>query len=114
MQKRKDNKFKVDEKSFYFWTLLSVVFLYLLFVIFKRQIQSHLLNSSGITTKAVITNEKNYLGNSPVSQEYSYSYEFTVGKKLYKGNSHDSRYNVGDSIAVEYAKYYPRFNRPKE
>jgi hypothetical protein len=114
MRKRKDNKLRIDLKSFYFWGFISVVFLYFLFVIFKRQIQNYLLDSSGKITKAVIINKKNYFVNSPVSHEYSYSYAFTVGDKLYKGNSQNSRYNIGDSIVVEYAKDYPSINRPKK
>ncbi len=51
------------------------------------------------------------MGNSPVSHEYTYSYQFIVNGKAYTGNSHDSKLRIGDSVEIEYAKSAPSHNR---
>ncbi|PWJ31713.1 hypothetical protein BC781_1231 [Sediminitomix flava] len=70
-----------------------------------------LIDFDGKQIKAIIVNEKNYFGNSPVSHEFSYSYQFIVNNKKFRSNSRDSDLNIGDSICVEYSKTYPNFNR---
>ena len=62
--------------------------------------------------KAVIIDEKNYLGNNPVKPVYSYSYRFTIGGITYTNDSHNTNLKVGDSIEVEYVKNSPSLNKP--
>lgn len=62
-------------------------------------------------TKAVIINRKNYLGNSPVSREFAYSYRFRVNGQEYEGNSLDPHLQVGDTVDVEYAPANPAYNQ---
>lgn len=50
--------------------------------------------------------------HSPVSQEFSYSYLFEIGNKIYKGNSMESKFNIGDTILVRYLKSNPSINEP--
>lgn len=57
--------------------------------------------------------DKNYLGNSPVSHEYTYSYQFNADGKLYTGDSNDPKLVVGDTINVRYVIGWPSINDPK-
>lgn len=86
---------------FFFWTS----------EIIYRNLKILCLEKYSIQTKAIIINEKDYFGNSPVSKEFSYSFLFTVKEKNYKGNSHNTSLNIGDTITVEYVSFYPNFNR---
>ena len=70
------------------------------------------LAGSRIVTKGVVIDKKNFYGHNPVTQSFSYSYEFTVNGKNFTGNSGDSRYSVGDSVNIEYAASNPQYNRP--
>jgi hypothetical protein len=70
------------------------------------------LEKGTIRTKAVIIDERNYFGNSPVTQQYSLSYLFQVGNSNYKGNSRKSSVQVGDSIWIEYAPSDPSISQP--
>ncbi|WP_157962936.1 hypothetical protein [Chitinophaga deserti] len=83
----------------------------LLFNIGKHQIAKYFLKGDVLYTRGVIIDEKNFSGNSPVSQEFSYSYVVIVNGKRYKNNSHDPKYKVGDSVEVKYSKVWPGFNR---
>jgi hypothetical protein len=62
--------------------------------------------------RAIIIKEKNYFPNSPVSHEFSYSYQFILRGKYYKGNSLDSKFKIGDSILIKYVKSDPNINAP--
>ena len=69
------------------WTLFlfSGIVLYFLFgIVLRGNLKNYLLNKKSETTKAVIVNEENYWGNSPVSKTFSYSYKFTVAGKKYR------------------------------
>lgn len=70
------------------------------------------LEGSTTTTKAVVIDKKNYLGNSPVSQQFAYSYRFQVNGQWFEGNSQDPALHVGDSLVVDYALDAPAYNRP--
>lgn len=80
--------------------------------IINSTIKSHMLTEKSPEVKAVIINEKNFFGNSPVSQEFSYSYLFKIGNKIYKGNSMESKFSIGDTILVRYLKSNPGINEP--
>ncbi|RWY49267.1 hypothetical protein [Mucilaginibacter gilvus] len=62
--------------------------------------------------KAVLIDEKNFMGNQPISHGFSYSYSFTVNGKQYTGNAHDHNLNIGDSVEAVYNKKYPAINKP--
>lgn len=91
---------------------LLCLFGYLGYKVINRVNTNHLLETKAEHVKAVIINKKNYMGNSPVSHEYSYSYTFTVNGKNYEGNSHDSNLKIGDSVEVEFVKNSPDLNKP--
>jgi len=67
-----------------------------------------------LTTKAVIIDKKNFFGNSPVSRQFAYSYQFSVNGQHYEGNSRDSDLRVGDSILIEYAPSNPDYNQVQQ
>jgi len=85
---------------------------HIFYAIGKRVLTSYWLQHDTVRVNAVIIDEKNYAGNSPVSHQGSYSYLFYVNGEAYTNNSHDSKLQVGDSIAIEYAVGRPYFNRP--
>lgn len=98
------------------WTLLlfSVIVLHFLFVIVLRgKLKNYLLNKNSERTKAVVVNEENYWGNSPVSKTFSYSYEFTVEGKKYREDTKNEKLKIGDSVWIEYVSSYPKFSRMK-
>lgn len=88
------------------------LFGYIGYKIIQRVTTDRLLKTEAVHVKAIVINKKNYMGNSPVSHEYSFSYEFTVGGKHYEGNSHDSNLKIGDSVEVTYVKDSPELNKP--
>ena len=53
---------------------LLCLFGYIGYQIINRTFTNHLLMTEGVYIKAVIIDEKNFMGNSPVSHEYCYSY----------------------------------------
>ena len=71
-------------------------------------IRNHYLRTEGVIAKAVVINDRNYLGH--IRAEFTYSYQFVVNNKKYTGNSHDSKYRVGDAVKIKYAPTYPHFN----
>ncbi|QKG56253.1 hypothetical protein GKZ68_06110 [Hymenobacter sp. BRD128] len=79
------------------------------FIIYSS-IGNHYLRTEGVITEAVIIDEKNYFGNSPVSHDFSYSYQFAVDGKQYTGNSLNSKYAVGQIVKIKYVAGFPRFN----
>jgi len=99
-------------KKIYGRIILITFFIWFSYVGIKRMARYYLLNNSSIKTKAVIIDEKNYLPNSDVTFDFTYSYCFIVDGKLYKENSHKENLKVGDTILVEYAPFNPNFNRP--
>ncbi|WP_158557091.1 hypothetical protein [Mucilaginibacter conchicola] len=69
------------------------------------------IDTKSTTIKAVVIDEKNFLGNSPVSHTFSYSYKFTLNSEVFKGDTKDPELKVGDSVLVEYAESNPKYNR---
>ena len=67
--------------------------------------------------KAVIIDDKNYVGNHNIKHEFSYSYSFMQKGKIYTGNSHNTTLKIGDTIIIAYNKDNPEINKnlhPKE
>ena len=83
-----------------------------IYKIIYGEIRSKVLTGKSPQIKAVIINEKNYFGNSPVSHEFAYSYFFKIGDMVYKGNSLESKLKVGDTILVRYLASNPKMNEP--
>ncbi|MCW3467938.1 hypothetical protein [Chitinophaga nivalis] len=92
--------------------IIFSLFGYMFYTIGKRKITQYLLKRNAVQTKAVIIDEKNNWGNSPVSHEGSYSYQFYVDGKIYKGDSKDSKLQINDSVDIEYVKHWPDLSRP--
>lgn len=76
------------------------------------EIESRLLDNECPQVTAIIIDEKNFFGNSPVSQDFSYSYAFKLDGKTYRGDSFDRKFKVGDTIRVKYVKSFPTMNEP--
>lgn len=62
--------------------------------------------------RAIVIDEKNFYGNSPVSQTFSYSYRFSLNGKEYRGNTRDTDLRVGDSLTIKYVPENPEYNEP--
>lgn len=87
---------------------------YTIYVGVAQWLEDKFLDSNAEVVTAIIINEKNYTGNSPVSQTFTYSYMFYVNGKTYKDDSQKPNLNVGDSVRVEYLPAFPIFNRLAE
>lgn len=116
MQKKTKSKMKQTDSIYKKikdrWTLIlfgGIVF-YFSFIILRGEVKKYFLKHNSIELKAVIVDEKNYWGNSPVSQTFSYSYEFIIEGKKYQEDSHDSSLRVGDSVLIRYVSFYPNFS----
>jgi len=94
-----------------FWILLGLsCFCYFIFLIGKRFLTDRISKSDIIYTKAVIINEKNFMGNR--SERFAYSYQFLINGEKYTGDSHDENLKVGDTVQIEYDKNHPILNKP--
>lgn len=107
-------RFFVMLRKYYVIAVILIVILFLPSLYIYRSLKDYLIDKYKKETKAVIVDERNYLGNSPVSHEYSYSYSFDVEGNLYNGNPHNSSLKIGDSIKIEYCNLFPKFNRVKK
>jgi FtsP/CotA-like multicopper oxidase with cupredoxin domain len=102
-------------KKIYNWLWIAFGLSIILCVIYKIAFNSftdHFLGDHPVLTKAVIINEKNYMGNQPVKPEFSYSYKFEVHGHKYTGNAHDNSLQVGDTVVVIYNSDHPAINKP--
>lgn len=86
-----------------------LMFGYIFYKVGKRQLTGYLLNQDAQRARAVIIDEKNYMGNN--TRAYSYSYLFYVNGKAYKNNSQDPKLHIGDSIDIEYVEYWPSLSK---
>lgn len=113
MKSRKEQTTNKNIFSLTFYFNLLVVLLvigYLIYFLVKSYIRSYQLSNESKLIKAVIINEENYVGHSPVEHRFYYSYEFSIDGKSYRGNSKNTRYKVGDSVDVRYSVSNPSFN----
>ncbi len=117
MQKKKKSKQKQTDSLFkklkdrWILILFVIIVLYIPFTLLRAEIKNYLINLNSEIAKAVIVNEQNYWGNSPVSQTFSYSYEYFVNGKRYRRDSRNEKLKIGDSILIEYTPIYPQFSR---
>ncbi|MFD1873682.1 DUF3592 domain-containing protein [Hymenobacter bucti] len=107
---------QVRKASFDIQAWLGIIILLLLSAYFLRACtrwrqEAAALSQGVFTTKAVVIDKKNYVGNSPVSYQFTYSYQFALQGKNYEGNSHNPALHIGDSILVEYSPKNPTYNR---
>lgn len=99
-------------KKYYVFLLIFAVIGIFSYEGIRRIVTGYLLENNSKEVKAIIIDERNYLGNSPVSQEYAYSYKFTLDGKDYKGNSFDPQLKINDTIHVKYVTSCPSINKP--
>ncbi|OIN55914.1 hypothetical protein [Arsenicibacter rosenii] len=99
-------------KNFFGLLFLFGIPAYWIYLIYINNSRSKTLDGKTNKVKAVIINEKNFYGNSPVTQTFSYSYQFKIGLVDYKGDSQDPDLSIGDSILIKYSIENPDFNEP--
>ena len=64
-----------------------------------------------VHAKAIIIDEENYLRFSNIEHAYTFSYQFKVNGKTYKGDSKNMTVFIGDTIEIIYNKDNPSINR---
>lgn len=95
------------------WTVIGVVIIsFFIYKVGRKTVTDHVLEKNAQHTKAVIIDERNYMGNQPVKPKFSYSYQFILNGQKYTGNAHDTTLRVGDWVEVEYNKDHPSINKP--
>ncbi|WP_139255346.1 hypothetical protein [Hymenobacter psychrophilus] len=103
--------------SFSEWLGVAITVLtfgYMLRTCAHGQRMTQALEGPTATVKAVVIDKKNFFGNSPVSNQFAYSYRFKAKGQQWEGNSRDPALHVGDSMLVDYALDAPEYNRPHE
>ena len=85
--------------------------LYIPYDLFMAYRKNNIPQDKIVHTKAVIIDEENYFPNDQVEFRYTYSYEFKVDGKIYKGDSNNMTVHVGDTIDIIYNKNNPNINR---
>ena len=104
---------KGNAKSRIWLLLFVVVILYVLYGFGRVTLNNILVDKNEPIITAVIINEENvYPNQRGIHPKFSYSYEFVVKNKKYKGDSHDPSLRIGDSVKVRYYKHCPYFNKP--
>jgi hypothetical protein len=66
------------------------------------------------TTNAIIINEKENSRGSHMTGMFNYYYEFIIENEKYSNPSYDEKYQVGQTVIVEYSETFPFMNRVKE
>ena len=95
------------------WIIIAIgILCFFIYKVARNSFTDHFLGDKPQYTKAVIIDEKNFMGNQPVKPKFSYSYLFRVNDSEYRGNAHDTTLKVGDTVEVEYNKDQPGINRP--
>lgn len=107
-QHSKRNNFSL---KFYFGLVLMIWGLgYPIYFLIRSGVANYQLANEGKIVKAVVIDEKNYVSHSSVQHRFFYSYEFIINGKAYKGNTRNTRYQIGDSVEVRYSVSNPSFN----
>ena len=112
--KRKQVENESNSFGYYFGLFfLLAVPAYFIYKIGTGYYKSQRLDSGTTAIIAArVTSDRHFFGNSPVTQQYSYGYEFKIEDKQYKGNTRDPDMRPGDSIKVKYVKDNPEINSP--
>lgn len=97
-------------------TILRIIFFLLLPLYYFRLtlIYQPILDifSTKITTGRII-DEKNFMRRGHLTGRFTYSYTFRIQDKVYKNNSYDEKYQINDTLIIEYNEYFPFINRIK-
>lgn len=92
--------------------LLISLLLFLLFLSRNVLVYRPLLDVVDVkTTTGTIINEKEYSRGSHLTNMFSYYYEFEVNGRKYKNPSYDEKYQIGQTVNVEYSEAFPFMNR---
>jgi hypothetical protein len=69
---------------------------------------------NNVKIRAVVIDGTNDQSPTPkaVGDDFTYSYMYTINGKIYKGDTHNEKLKVGDSLWIEYASEHPGFSRP--
>lgn len=113
MKSKKEQIIKSKPFSLKFYFNLLIVILvvgYPIYFLIRSGVRSYQLSNDNKLIKAVVIDEENYVGHSPVEHRFYYSYEFIVDRKVYRGNTKSNRYKIGDSVNVKYSISNPSFN----
>lgn len=113
MKSKKEQIIKSKPFSLKFYFNLLIVILvvgYPIYFLIKSGLRDYQLSNESNLIKAIVIDEENYVGHSPVEHRFYYSYEFIIDGKAYRGNTKSSRYKVGDSVDVKYSTSNPSFN----
>jgi FtsP/CotA-like multicopper oxidase with cupredoxin domain len=103
----------MDKIKNIFWIAIAVAIVgYFIYKVARNSFTDQFMGDAPQRTKAVIIDEKNFMGNQPVAPEFSYSYQFVVNGEKYTGNAHDTNLKIGDTVEVEYNKDHPNINKP--
>ena len=99
--------------SFYLGLIFMIgVPAFFMIKLFLGQQAQNALRGDTVIIKALVNGEKSYFGNSPVSRQYAYKYEFYIYGKKYSGDTRDPSKHPGDSIKVKYVVTKPETNEP--
>ena len=99
--------------KYIFWLIFaSVLFGTVIYKIALNSFTDNFLGKNPKIIKAVLINEKNFMGNQPVDSQFSYSYSFKVNGEEFTGDAHNTTLKIGDSVEVEYNKDHPLINKP--
>lgn len=102
---------KRDLKALIIILIVIGISLYIPYSLFMAYRRNNIPQDKIMHTKAVIIDEENYFPNDQVEFRYTYSYEFKVNGKTYKGDSNNMTVYIGDTIEIIYNKDNPNINR---
>lgn len=60
-----------------------------------------------------IIDEKNFMRRGHLTGRFTYSYIFRIQDKIYKNDSYDEKYQINDTLIIEYNENFPFINRIK-
>jgi len=113
MRLKKKETFKRNNFSLKFYFDLLIVLLvigYPIYFLIRSGVRNYQLANEGKIVKAVVIDERNYVGKTPGEHRFFYSYEFIIDGKAYRGNTGKTRYRIGDSVDIRYSVSNPSFN----
>lgn len=111
-QKRRLKRKRISEGGLKSTLSATWAFLVIGFCIFAFGYDSafyYFISRETIITRGVIIDKMHV--NSALGKDYTYYYRFKVNGKVYERDSQDKRYHVGDSVAIKYVPFWPRFSK---
>ncbi|PLK44212.1 DUF3592 domain-containing protein [Emticicia sp. TH156] len=111
LKKKETSKRNNFSLKFYFDLLIVILVVgYPIYFLIRSGVANYQLANEGKIVKAVVIDERNYVGKTPGEHRFFYSYEFILDGKAYRGNTRNTRYHIGDSVDVRYSISNPSFN----